>query len=132
MVATIKPDFRFGAPYLDRMGKFYQLCQNANEGWIYLELNASNAAIQMKSSFRFTTGRVKYSFQDAILGDIWTESGGGSQDQKLMVPLIEDPHQQHVLGFRFEEDSSQPIDYKLTTEIAQDIILFLQSPNHAV
>ena len=127
---TIKPDFRFGAPYLDRMGKFYQLCQNANEGWIYLEINASNAAMQMKSSFRFTTGRVKYSFQDAILGDIWTESGNSAQDQKIMVPLIEDPHQQHVLGFRFEEDSSQPIDYKLTTEIAQDIILFLDSPNH--
>jgi hypothetical protein len=128
---TIQPDFRFGAPYLDRMGKFYQFCQNANQGWIYLELNASNAAMQMKSSFRFTTGRVKYSFQDTISGDIWTESGHSAQDQKIMVPLIEDPHQQRVLGFRFEEDSSQSIDYKLTTETAQDIILFLDSPNHA-
>ncbi|NNG81405.1 hypothetical protein [Acinetobacter sp. ANC 5378] len=127
---NIKPDFRFGAPYLDRMGKFYQLCQKADEGWIYLELNAPITAMQMKSSFRFTTGRVKYSFQDIIKEEIWTESGNSAQDQKIVVPFIEDPNHQYVLGFRFEENSSQSIDYKLSTESAQDIILFLDTPNH--
>lgn len=126
---TIKPDFRFGAPYLDRMGKFYQLCQNENEGWIYLELNASNAAMQMKSSFRFTTGRVKYSFQEDIKDEIWMETGRSAHDQKIMVPLIEDLNQGHILGFIFDEDSAQPINDKLNADYAQYIILFLKSPH---
>lgn len=127
---TIKPDFRFGAPYLDRMGKFYQLCQHGDDGWVYLELNAGNNPMQMKSAFRFTTGNVRYSFQNVILDDIWAESSHSAQDQKIMVPLIEDLQQRRILGFRFEEDSSQAIDHKLTTENVQDIILFLDSPDH--
>lgn len=126
---TIKPDFRFGAPYLDRMGKFYQLFQKVDEGWLYIELNALHESIQIKSSFRFTTGRVKYSFQEDIKDEIWTETGRSAHDQKIAVPLIEDPNRGHVLGFIFDEDSSQSINDKLNADNAQYIILFLKSPH---
>ncbi|MEG0347965.1 MAG: hypothetical protein RR605_07945 [Acinetobacter sp.] len=127
---SIQPDFRFGAPYLDSIGKFYQLCQNNDEGWAYIELNSNQSIKPIKSAFRFTTGRIKYSFEKSLSAEIWAESSASAHDQKIMVPLIEDEDTGSVLGFRFEEDSSQSIDYKLTTETAQDIILFLDSPNN--
>ncbi|TCM67535.1 hypothetical protein EC844_10849 [Acinetobacter calcoaceticus] len=127
---SLIPDFRFGAPYLDRSGKFYQLCQKNDDGWYYVELNAPANKIQIKSSFRFTTGRVKYSFQDPINGEIWSESANSAHDQKIVVPLIEDAVNQRILGFRFETDSSQSIDLKLNAETPQDIMLFLDSHDH--
>ncbi|MEG0342312.1 MAG: hypothetical protein RR633_09005 [Acinetobacter sp.] len=127
---NIQPDFRFGAPYLDGVGKFYQLCQNNDDGWVYIELNSNQPMKPIKSAFRFTTGRIKYSFEKNLPDEIWAESSESAHNQKIMVPLIEDEDTGSVLGFRFEEDSSQSIISKLDETSAQDIVLFLDSHNH--
>lgn len=127
---NIQPDFRFGAPYLDSVGKFYQLCQNNDDRWAYIELNSNQSIKPIKSAFRFTTGRIKYSFEKSLPDEIWAESSASAHNQKIMVPLIEDEDTGSVLGFRFEEDSSQSIISKLDDTSAQDIVLFLDSHNH--
>lgn len=119
-----QPDFRFGAPFLDRLGHFYQLCLKQDQ-LCYIQLDAQkNAQI---SNFRFTTGQVVYNFENKLEGNIWEEAKNSVDQQKILVPLIEDPERSLVLGFRFESAANESIDQKLENTHEQDIVLFLDS-----
>ena len=128
---SMKPDFRFGAPYLDRSGKFYQLSEDYDGHWFYVELNCKGDSRPQKTAFRFTTGRTKYSFQNALqeTQDIWEElkHSHSVDNQSIVVPLIEDVDNKRILGFRFVGDNSESIIDKLNNTDPQDIVLFLSS-----
>ena len=122
---SIKPDFRFGAPYLDRDGYFHQLCDKGDElCYVQLSNKVQNAK---NTNFRFTTGKTAYYFRNKIEGNIWEEPKGELDDQTIFVPLIENPKNELLLGFQFESDTSEPIREKLDSELQQSIILFLDS-----
>lgn len=121
------PDFRFGVPFLDESGYFYQLCSK-DDGWSYVQLNSIGSPTEQKcSAFRFTTGKSKYSFEDKIARDIWSESNNSVDNQKILVPFIEDINNGLVLAIRFEDHVNQGIFEKLDNESEQDIILLLDT-----
>lgn len=123
------PDFRFGAPYRDNAGRFYQLMTLRDETkglWGYIQLNDQQQLIQ-PTSVRFTTGHEKYSFEDKISGDIWEESLHSVENKKMTVPVIEDKKKQLVLGFIFDSESNRGITEILKDKSMQDIILFMDS-----
>lgn len=125
-----KPDFRFGAPYDDRKGNFYQFCtsQNAEKGpWCYIELDAEKPHVQ-PSLFRFTTGFSKFYLGDKLdVKDIWKEKVGVEPTHRFTVPLIEDEKHQLILGFSFDTDTNIGIEQKLADESKQDIMLFIDT-----
>src|SRR5690606_7588639 len=125
-----KPDFRFGAPYDDRKGNFYQFCtsQNAEKGpWCYIELDAEEPHVQ-PSLFRFTTGFSKFYLGDKLdVKDIWKEKVGVEPTHRFTVPLIEDEKHQLILGFSFDTDTNIGIEQKLADESKQDIMLFIDT-----
>lgn len=124
-----QPDFRFGPPYCDNFGHFYQLCI-VEDAMRYVRL-ASELTVECPSQFRFTTGQVIFSFEDRIQGEIWNISNNAADKQKIMVPLLEDTEQKMILGFRFESDSNEGVLDKLSSDEEQDILLFLASHHHA-
>lgn len=124
---VLKPDFRFGAPFFDNFGHFYQLCHK-EETYCYVRLNLDDTEQKfIASSFRFTTGHIAYNFENKVKGSIWEESGHSVDNQKILVPLIEDRDKGLVLGFQFESNLNEAIDQKLTNTKEQDIVLFLDS-----
>jgi len=125
-----KPDFRFGAPYDDRKGNFYQFCtsQNAGKGpWCYIELDAEKPHVE-PSLFRFTTGFSKFYLGDKLdVKDIWKEKVGVEPTHRFTIPLIEDEKHQLILGFSFDTDTNIGIEQKLEDESKQDIMLFIDT-----
>lgn len=123
------PDFRFGVPFLDESGCFYQLCTK-DEGWSYVQLNSAGSPTEQKcSTFRFTTGKSKYSFEEKIARDIWSESSNIVDNQKILVPFIEDINNGLILAIRFEDHVNQGVFEKLKDESEQAIILLLDTNN---
>lgn len=126
-----KPDFRFGAPYDDRKGNFYQFCtsQHAEKGpWCYIELDAEKPSVE-PSSFRFTTGFSKFYLGDKLdEKDIWKDKKVGVEPiHRFTIPLIEDEKHQLILGFSFDTDTNIGIEQKLEDESKQDIMLFIDT-----
>ncbi len=123
------PDFRFGVPFLDESGCFYQLCSK-DDGWSYVQLNSAGSPTEQRcSTFRFTTGKSKYSFEEKIARDIWSESNNSVDNQKILVPFIEDINNGLILGIRFEDHVNQGVFEKLIDESEQAIILLLDTNN---
>lgn len=125
----VEPDFRFGSPYLDSTGNFYQLFKvldPTKKPWGYIQLKDLEQRLQ-SSSVRFTTGHEKYSFEDKIEGDIWEESIHSVENKKIIVPMIEDKKKNLVLGFKFDSDTNLGIEDNLENKSMQDIILFIDS-----
>ena len=125
-----EPDFRFGAPYDDRKGNFYQFCtnQNTEKGpWCYIELDAEKPHVE-PSFFRFTTGFSKFYLGDKLdVKDIWKEKFGLEPTHRFTVPLIEDEKHQLILGFSFDTNTNIGIEQKLEDESKQDIMLFIDT-----
>lgn len=125
------PDFRFGAPYDDTKGNFYQFCtsQNVDKGpFFYIELDAEKPHVE-PSLFRFTTGASKFYLGDKQDNkqDIWKETQVAEPTHRFTVPMIEDEKKQLILGFSFDTDVNIGIEQKLADEIKQDIKLFIDT-----
>lgn len=128
-LSNTAPDFRFGVPFLDESGCFYQLCSK-DDGWSYVQLNSAGSPTEQRcSTFRFTTGKSKYNFEEKIARDIWSESNNIVDNQKILVPFIEDINNGLILGIRFEDHVNQGVFEKLNDESEQAIILLLDTNN---
>lgn len=116
---TLKPDFRYGAPYLNEY--LYQLCwHEEKQQYSYMRLNSqnNNEMPQICLSPRFTTGSMAYSLEGRISDrrdnkgrKIWNSlTQINEQNDGLFVPLMEDQdlNRELVLGivFKFGGDRS--------------------------
>jgi hypothetical protein len=134
-VPSYTPDFRFGAPYDDQKGRFYQFgtTQNTQKGPLcYIELDSEDLfdkSLEKSPSFRFTTGISKFGLDGKleIKQDIWKEASIVSSTHRFTVPMIEDVKKQLVFGFSFDTQTNIGIEHKLQENTKQYIKLFLDT-----
>jgi hypothetical protein len=125
------PDFRFGAPYDDQKGSFYQFgkTQSNEKGPLcYIELDSEDQ-LEKTPSFRFTTGVSKFGLDGKleIKQDIWKEASVVESTHRFTVPMIEDEKKELILGFSFDTDTNIGIEQKLADDTKQDIKLFIDT-----
>ena len=134
-VPSYKPDFRFGAPYDDQKGSFYQFgtTENNEKGPLcYIELDSEDQfdkSLEKTPSFRFTTGLSKFGLDGKleIKQDIWKEASAVETTHRFTVPMIEDEKKQLIFGFSFDTETNVGIEQKLAEDTKQDIKLFIDT-----
>ncbi|UUS60114.1 MULTISPECIES: hypothetical protein [unclassified Acinetobacter] len=134
-VPSYTPDFRFGAPYDNQKGSFYQFgtTQNNEKGPLcYIELDSEDQfdkSLEKSPSFRFTTGLSKFALDGKleIKQDIWKETSAVESTHRFTVPMIEDEKKQLIFGFSFDTETNVGIEQKLADDTKQDIKLFIDT-----
>ena len=103
--AGITPQFQFGTPYLSRDGSLWQICFDATRGqYVYVELGADAPQQALASSPRLCSGTYNYRFATRFHTEPWMEPehGDDSAPSEVIIPLVELPSSQQVIGLKIE------------------------------
>jgi hypothetical protein len=105
---NFKPSFEFGCPYLASDGGLWQLCFDAQEGrYAYVRIDRPEPEIEPTTAPRLSSGSVNFRFTSKSKSPPWQEPehGDDTGSNEFVVPLLESPDGEAVIGLRLASQS---------------------------